>query len=556
MTKKVVLINPLIIHYTERPYIPHGLLYLAAAVQHRDDVTVEIVDYNVGDAVDRFFGDDGVLFYGVGTQSGSQLRSAELISRHIRDRAPGVPIVWGGIHPTLAPRETIREPYVDVVVKGEAEVTLNRLIDAYLGDGSLEGIDGLVYRARNGKGSLPILGAEVIERQKPAALDMNTLRPLPYHLVDVSHYKNDVLWMITSRACPFRCKFCVAAGVAEKWRAMSPEHIVHHLEHALRHVDARGVYFMDYNFFVDHGRVRRLAELLIEKDLGVPWLAQVTGSDASKLDLDLIRLLKRSGCITLTAGQDAAKSIMRQVRKPATHDQIQTAERVLAGEGIPFTRNFIIGHPGETERDLQDVIDDIDEIERTYGDFINLYVFTVFPGTPIVEDITAGKFAYDIPTTARDWSSVIFGDTDRLTFHTPAYRALVRTVYYTIRALRRMTILPILVDPEHPGEARTFSAAERLFLAALRGSAYLRWRFKFFRFGVEWYLLHKLVQHKYDRFYEQCEEVVRRPPAGPRPLIQPRAATPRQAAPARLQIGWSGTMPLKTEPTSVQPDWP
>lgn len=560
--KKVVLINPLIIHFTERPYIPHGLLYLAAAVQERDDVLIEIVDYNVGDRVDRFFGDDDVIFYGVGTQSGSQLRSAELISRHLRKHAAGVPIVWGGIHPTLVPGQTIQEPYLDVVVKGEAEVTFNRLIDAYLGDGSLEGIDGLVYRRGARDAPLAVIGSEIAERPKPPALDMDQLRPLPYHLVDVSAYKNEVLWMITSRACPFRCKFCVAAGVAEKWRAMAPETIVLHLEHALRHVDPRGVYFMDYNFFVDHDRVRRLAELLIERQLGMPWLAQITGSDASKLDLETIRLLKRSGCITLTAGQDAAKSIMRQVRKPATHDQILTAEKVLANEGLPFTRNFIVGHPGETRRDLDDVIHDIDDIERSYGDFINLYVFTVFPGTPIVDDIVAGKFDYELPKTARDWSSVIFGDPTRLTFHPPEYRALVRTVYYTIRTLRRMTILPLLGDPADPREPREFSLAERLFLAFLRGSAAFRWRWKFFHGGFEWRLLHQLVQHKYNKFYQQCEDAVLKPrvPSRAAEHPRPRAAEPRRAQDC-LQIGWSGALPLSREveePRYVasQPDWP
>ena len=544
--KKVVLINPLIIHYTERPYLPHNLLYLGAAVQHRRDVVVEIVDYNVGDSVDRFFGDDSVLFYGLGTQSGSQLRSAELISRHIRRHAGATPIVWGGVHPTLAPRETIREPYVDVVVKGEAELTLNRLIDAYLAGGTLESIDGLVYQASGGQSRLPVLGPtregwEIAERPKPPALDMNGLSPLPYHLVDVPAYKNDVLWVISSRSCPFKCKFCVAAGMNEKWRAMSPEAIMLHLEHALRHVDARGVYFMDYNFFVDHARVRRLAELLIESRLGIPWLAQITGSDASKLDLETIRLLKRSGCITLTAGQDAAKSIMKQIRKPATHDQIQTAERVLASEGLPFTRNFIIGHPGETRKDLQDVIDDIDAIERTYGDFINLYVFTVFPGTPVVDDIKAGKFAYELPASTREWSSVIFGDPGRLTFHPPGYQALVRTVYYTIRTLREMTVLPMLADPDRPDAPRRFSAAERVLLSLLRACAYVRWRLKFFRLGVEWKLLHRLVERKYDAFYRQCEDVVvhaRRP-------VLSRGPAPRRAAGDRLQIGWSAAMPLK-----------
>jgi radical SAM superfamily enzyme YgiQ (UPF0313 family) len=517
--KKVVLVNPLIIQYSPKPYPPHNLLYLAAALVGRQDVSVEIVDYNVGDHVERFLRDSDVLFFGLGTQSGSQLRSAEAISRRIRNQANGVPIVWGGIHPTLAPAETIKEDYVDVVVRGEGELALNQLVDAYLRGQELEHVKGLMYKEpRSGKGL-----SRITDTGSADPVDLDNLQPLPFGLLDLAQYHTDILWGITSRSCPYRCNFCVAAALEERWHAMSPEKIVEYVSHGIEQLRPNGVYFMDYNFFFDESRVRRMAELFLEQDIELPWIAQITGSSASKLLPDTMEILRRSGCVTLVTGQDGAKTLMRKVRKPSTYEQILTAERRLDDHGIALARNFIVGHPGETRNDLLAVVRDIADNEREFDTWLNIYIFTLFPGTPITSQLRVGEHASLVPTTTRQWADVIFSDAARLGFHPAWYRDMVRTVFYVVRA--RYNQLPLPYD----SGARGWH--ERLILFVLLLVARLRWRTKFFGLGYEWGWFDRWVSAKYRRFYGRCESEA--------PQVKP-PPPPRDADVGTLRIGWSG----------------
>ena len=43
-----------------------------------------------------------------------------------------LPVIWGGMHPTIVGQQTEREPYIDIVVSGEAELTLPRLLNGII----------------------------------------------------------------------------------------------------------------------------------------------------------------------------------------------------------------------------------------------------------------------------------------------------------------------------------------------------------------------------------------------------------------------------------------
>ena len=123
MSKKVLLINPHIASLrTWRLNVPVGLLYLGSYLSHKG-YNVYILDAcNVekkSELLERLkqeLSDAMVVGLSVMTD---QVANAIEISRYIRERNPSLPIIWGGVHPTLYPELTAKSEYVDFVVLGE-----------------------------------------------------------------------------------------------------------------------------------------------------------------------------------------------------------------------------------------------------------------------------------------------------------------------------------------------------------------------------------------------------------------------------------------------------
>jgi radical SAM superfamily enzyme YgiQ (UPF0313 family) len=83
--------------------------------------------------------------FGVTSMTGPQLLHAVRACEIVRQQRPGLPIVWGGIHASLLPEQTLRSGWTDVVVVGEGEETLQRLVEAIAARRPLAEVDGIAY---------------------------------------------------------------------------------------------------------------------------------------------------------------------------------------------------------------------------------------------------------------------------------------------------------------------------------------------------------------------------------------------------------------------------
>ena len=120
------------------------------------------------------------LFVGFSTITGPQLRPSIEASRRVH--ALGVPVVWGGVHATIMPREVLEEPYVDFVVVNEGEVTSQELALRLAGDLDPEwsAVSGLAYTGGHGR---PVMTPE-----RPFLADLDVFRPRWELLPDLEIY--------------------------------------------------------------------------------------------------------------------------------------------------------------------------------------------------------------------------------------------------------------------------------------------------------------------------------------------------------------------------------
>jgi anaerobic magnesium-protoporphyrin IX monomethyl ester cyclase len=82
------------------------------------------------------------LCMGISVLTGPMIRGAIEAARHAKKHTPEVCIVFGGWHPTLCPESTLREEFVDVVVRGQGEITIVELAEALAGNKPLDFIPG------------------------------------------------------------------------------------------------------------------------------------------------------------------------------------------------------------------------------------------------------------------------------------------------------------------------------------------------------------------------------------------------------------------------------
>ena len=232
---------------------------------------------------------------------------------------------------------------------------------------------------------------------RPAIEALDAL-PMPArHLLDMDFYtrpspsliRNVTLkatTMLTSRGCPFSCKFCVESlPVGKKHRAHSPARIIAELDHILRNYDVEAIYFLDEGFLTNEPRTREFCEIMIKDGYNqkVKWAAQVR---VDVLDQDLLKLRKEAGCIQLECGfETASDRLLKNINKKTSQQKNREIVALIKASGIRCLAYIIAGLPGETEEEFHASV----EFIKTSGvDAVSFSQFVPHPGSVFYNELT------------------------------------------------------------------------------------------------------------------------------------------------------------------------
>ena len=454
-------------HRAPDPQVPLQLLHVAGALQ-RAGYRPRIFDMRLEDHHGLQIGDP--VFVGITAMSGPQIRYGLEFARRVRAAKPHVPIVWGGVHPTLLPEQTAADPNVDVVVRGEAELVVGPLADALSSGEPLEGVSGITYSA----------GGEVVSTPDAELIDLDAIPvELPYELLDLGRYPTlqaGRVHMQTSRGCPSRCGFCYNSGFNKRrWRGKSPGRVVDEMQYLLaRFPHVKIIDPVDDNLFVNRGRVEEICHELIDRGVGVAWRANCRFDYLARYDADFLGLVERAGCMELDFGGESGSQKMQEfVCKDVTAAEILTSVGNLARWAPtidPFV-SWLSGLPGETYADMEQTFDLMDAMERVnprtqhYG----IFMYTPFP-SPLLDELPP---AFTPPRTLEEWGQIeVFHFLPP--WHAPEYVEKLRS----ISAVTRYAFYPRSRVEEH-GPA--FRAAYGVMCRAARW----RWRHRAFGFPLE-----------------------------------------------------------------------
>lgn len=419
------------------------------------------------------------LFVGITSMTGMQIQYALQVAALIREIDPQKTIVWGGIHATILPEQTLADPRIDIVVAGEGEEVVVELANCLAGAGELRTVRGIYFQDE--------LGKAIFTGQRPF-LDMNTV-PMPaWHLVDVSKYSE--IGVQTARGCPYRCRFCFNHLYnGRKWRAKDADLVIEELRVLKEKYNVNHVVFYDDNFFSNLKRARYLCQEIVDNNLDIRWSTTCRADIlARRVNEDFAILLKKAGVHILFVGSESgSQRILTEVinKQITTEDIIGMAEMTRKYQ-LRVHTSFMSGFPGESASERRMTFNLMDRILEINPDLYitTICVYTPYPGNPLYDEIVA-KGLFNPPEALEEWA--------RLTFFNcqlPWLSLKECTMLENLSFIARFVFWHKEIKERY---IKPYQYPAYLFF---RADALLRWKFRFFNYAPEWKLFRQVVGYR------------------------------------------------------------
>lgn len=348
---------------------------------------------------------EGACCLGISVLTGPMIRGAIEVAKAIKAIAPKFPVIFGGWHPTLMPDETLAEPFVDIVVRGQGEITICELAKALVEKRSLHNIAGISWK-------IDIMRTHNPDRMVKMLDDL----PMPaYDMVDFDAYERvgglRKLAYATSIGCPYACNYCTdMVFYKRRFNALSAERVVQEMTDLVLRYRMDEVALLDSNFPVDLNRAKAIAKGIYESGVKFRWTFQASTDFICRMSEDDVRLLGASGVKVMGFGTEStSESVLKLMNKrhQRVNEMYETARRAAIG-GIGVTFNLIFGYPGETESDRSETMQTMSDIGRQFTNVnFSPNVFTPYPGIPIWPQLR--ELGVPEPKSLKEWADLGLG---------------------------------------------------------------------------------------------------------------------------------------------------
>ncbi|MFC2025016.1 B12-binding domain-containing radical SAM protein [Chloroflexota bacterium] len=454
--KKILLVYP---GFIVRE-VPLNILYISAALRQAgyDTKVFELTKYlrknSIVNPLKRILSDLSELldYYQPDMVGFSVMTVGYYLTREMAYvvKQKGIKVIFGGIHPTIAPEQTITESFVDFVCVGEGETSFVNLLNSYFADEDYRHTGGIWSKDTNGE----IYSNEV----ESLATDLDSI-PFPDRDALDSRYYNAELTganVLTSRGCPYPCSFCQNKFLLNLYKGKGPfvryrsvENIFGELQLIISKYGAKSFYFSDETFTMNKKRTLDFLNKYRLRFKSMPFMCE-TRIDC--VDNEIMEALKEAGCHQLNiAIESGNESIRNQVlNKKISDEQIRTAFRLAKKYNIKTQSFNMIGIPGET---MENIFETISINKEVRPDRVLCTIFMPFGGTELGEAcIEKGMIIADIKDSSIYYSQVTIQHEDLSPGQLIGYQgffdwyiALSRRLYFLVGLFRM--IYQFLVPP-------------------------------------------------------------------------------------------------------------
>ena len=464
---KLTLINPNIVVLkndpltTGIPFMPISLAYLAGSLRNQG-YDLQIIDS---------FGADPFLIRTQGKFYYQGLRSNEILKRI--DSESDAIILYAGIltsHssvieiiksvkstfsdiPTLVVENTqavtayslksaLKEFFdagADYVLTGECELRANILLKGISEKKANITIDGIAFW--NGKEVEYTDPEGYIEDVNAMTFPAWDLFPLEnYWKLGYSHgpVQGRFLPLLTSRGCPFPCRFCVVPSLNnQRWRPRSAKNVVDEMEHHVRHLNIDEFHVEDLNPTIKGRRVREMCEDILKRGLNVRWKIVAGTMIPDITDRETFQLMYDAGCRYISfSPETGSEDMFKPIGKKFDFNNGLYAVELLNSIGIKTQACFVIGFPEETDNDRNKTYEYVKQLTRKGVDEIALFIIAPVPGSAIYSQFHGFETLSQLnftPTWRGDFSALN-------SFRLALYRAFLiwKIQYYPFKIIKQL----------------------------------------------------------------------------------------------------------------------
>lgn len=346
----------------------------------------ELYEYNKTDVVEDFYkvvSDFKPDIIGVSATSSDYQLGLDLI-KDIKN----IPIIFGGVHATIAPEDIIVHPNVDYVFRGEAEEVIVDLFKDIIEGNDLSKYSGLWYKNKDsimGVVKKGTTGCNVVT-------DLDKVPPPDWSLFDERHFRRPFMGKVykmgtyeNARGCPYAtCSYCVMHTFKKlqpknaHYREKSVDKTIKEIKNLIKSYDISLIKFWDENFL---GHKKKTREFLkrYKEEIGIPFMIQTRPENVTE---EFAKLLKESNCVNLSVGiehgnEEIRKNILKRYSKN---------ENIIKGfdncnkYGLRTTSFLIMGVPTETR---ENIFEGIKLIKRCNPSAVDTFFLFPYKGSEI-----------------------------------------------------------------------------------------------------------------------------------------------------------------------------
>jgi len=395
--KKILLYNPETVFFD----MPLALLAIGSALDSTK-YNVIIIDARIDDVIELIKQNiDDALCFGITVLTGAPIKDALYISQKVKELKANLPVVWGGWHTSLFPKQPLEDnSFIDITVQGQGEETFKELVDHLSKNTSLENVRGITYRS-DGK---------IIQNAPRSIVPMENFERINYDLIDVEEYfykkGNRQFDYISSTGCYFRCAFCADPFVYNRnFTSIPAVRMGEELEYYFKKYKFKDLNFQDETFFTYSEKIKEFAEELITRKITVTWAATMRADQGERLTNEIWQLCKESGLRRLLIGvESGSQEMMDWMKKDIKLPQVFFCADKCKALGISAIFPFIVGFPGESDESVEESVKVIKKLKRMSSDFDTpVFYFKPYPGSDITQKVVDNGYA--LPSSTEDWGN-------------------------------------------------------------------------------------------------------------------------------------------------------
>ncbi|MBA7601765.1 Anaerobic magnesium-protoporphyrin IX monomethyl ester cyclase [subsurface metagenome] len=288
-----------------------------------------------------------------------------------KSKNQGYSVVLGGWHPSFTYSEIIKYSFVDVIVRGEGEITFREIVK----NKNLNEIKGISFKDNGNIVNNPI---------RPLIRDLNKLpfpaRKLRNNRAYFQIFQMPIDVIETSRGCPFNCTFCnIHIFYRGTYRTKSTERVIQELKIISSQNARKNVLIVDDNFTANMKRVEEICDLIIAEDIKLDLICQ-SRIDVIKKNPNVIKKMSKAGFWLFFLGIESFnQKSLNEMEKKVQFRDIVDAIRILHDNDIIIIGSLLIGSSLNEEEKDTDLM--IKMVKKLGVDFPLYSIMTPLPGT-------------------------------------------------------------------------------------------------------------------------------------------------------------------------------